>query len=694
MKHLIRYFADSLVIIGMILLISCGNVGEKIALEEIRKLEYTRNSDSKKFISSLNNKNPKIRSQAVESLGRIQDTTEAVLLANRLRDDDESVRQAAAFALGELFSPVAEDYLLDALQSESAESVRLKIIEALGKSGTETCFPILKDFLESDNSSYEAYASIACGLLAYRDYPPYNTTASLEALLTAPAKSSDMRWRSAYGLFRIGNPISFRNIYLQLNEQNNPLVKYFVIRALGTIHTVMKAPEFAPFRNRPEIKAVLQMSNSPQYYDTIAKALNDSSWYVRTAAVELAGLLGNRFFQDEIMKATKDEHPYVRITALESLVNFDNNSTRLELKKIFDSDPDWRLRGEALLTLAELNAPQALKLIEMNFGSLSWPQNYYLIEALQRIKEGSNGDRSTKLLLQLATDGEAAQQTLALEALVDREPPIEFMLQKLSSADPAITTVVATHLAREKAPQAVDPLIEAYKNFTAPKDVEAMSSIIIALDSIGSQRAVPFLEKQLNNPYPAIRQQAHEALINITGNESLQIPDIPPSYLTKWDFPMDELIDMSNPPQVEIQTSRGNIVIELFPDKAPVTVANFLSLVQKGFYDDIYFHRVVPAFVIQVGDPRGDGWGGPGYSIPCEYNDIFYDRGVVGMAHAGKDTGGSQFFITHLPQPHLNGRYTAFGRVIKGMDVVDRIMMFDKIIHIKPITSDKLASIN
>jgi len=680
MKHSSRYLMNSLVVIGMILFFSCGNVGEKITLEEIRKLEYSRNVDSKKLVPLLNNKNPKIRSKAVESLGRIQDTTEVVLPANRLRDDDESVREAAAFALGQLFSSVAEDYLLDAIQSEPSERVRLKIVEALGKSGTENCFPILRDFLDSGKSTYEAYASIACGLLAYRDYPPYNNVASLENLLAAPAKSKDVRWRSAYSLFRIGNPTSFKNIYRQLNDQENPLVKYYVIRALNTIHTVMKSPEFAAFRSHPEIRAALQMSSSSEYYNTIAKALNDSSWYVRTATVELIGLLGNRFFQDEIIKATKDEHPYVRITAIESLVNFDNNSTRLELKKIFKSDPDWRLRGEALLTLAELNTQQALSLVEMNFGSLSWPRNYYWIKALQKIKDGRNGDKSTKLLLELAKEGEVAQQTLALEALVDRDPPIEFMLQKLSIADPAITTVVATHLALEKAPQAVDPLIEAYKNFTAPEDAEAMNSIIIALDSIGSMRAVPFLEEQLNNPYPTIRQQAHKALINITGNETIQIPDIPQSYLTKWDFQLDDLLDISNRPKVEIQTSRGNILIELFPDKAPVTVANFLSLVKKGFYEGIFFHRVVPAFVIQAGDPRGDGWGGPGYYIPCEYNDIFYEGGIVGMAHAGKDTGGSQFFITHLPQPHLNGRYTAFGEVIEGMDVVEQIMQYDNII--------------
>jgi peptidyl-prolyl cis-trans isomerase B (cyclophilin B) len=119
----------------------------------------------------------------------------------------------------------------------------------------------------------------------------------------------------------------------------------------------------------------------------------------------------------------------------------------------------------------------------------------------------------------------------------------------------------------------------------------------------------------------------------------------------------------------------------LYPQKAPATVSNFIELVTAGFYNGIYFHRVVPGFVIQAGDPRGDGWGGPGYSIPCEYNDIFYERGVVGMAHAGKDTGGSQFFITHTPQPHLNGRHTAFGRVVSGLEVIDRIEIYDQIIR-------------
>lgn len=121
-----------------------------------------------------------------------------------------------------------------------------------------------------------------------------------------------------------------------------------------------------------------------------------------------------------------------------------------------------------------------------------------------------------------------------------------------------------------------------------------------------------------------------------------------------------------------IKTGKGDITLELFPNEAPGTVANFEKLANEGFYDGLTFHRVIPDFVIQGGCPRGDGTGGPGYTIKCETkgNPHKHGTGALSMAHAGKDTGGSQFFITHSPQPHLDGVHTVFGQVIDGMDVV------------------------
>ena len=121
------------------------------------------------------------------------------------------------------------------------------------------------------------------------------------------------------------------------------------------------------------------------------------------------------------------------------------------------------------------------------------------------------------------------------------------------------------------------------------------------------------------------------------------------------------------------------IQIELAVLDAPRAVANFISLARRHFLGATPFHRVVPDFVVQDGDPRGDGEGGPGYTIRDEINERPYLRGTVGMALDWEDTGGSQFFITHSPQPHLDGRYTVFGRVIAGMEVVDRLQQWDQI---------------
>jgi cyclophilin family peptidyl-prolyl cis-trans isomerase len=127
-------------------------------------------------------------------------------------------------------------------------------------------------------------------------------------------------------------------------------------------------------------------------------------------------------------------------------------------------------------------------------------------------------------------------------------------------------------------------------------------------------------------------------------------------------------------PEVLLKTTKGDVVIELYEDEAPNTVANFINLVEKKYYDGLKFHRVIDGFMAQGGCPKGTGTGGPGYCIACEcYQDNAHKhvRGSLSMAHAGRDTGGSQFFITFEETPHLNGKHTVFGRVIKGMDVVD-----------------------
>jgi peptidyl-prolyl cis-trans isomerase B (cyclophilin B) len=124
---------------------------------------------------------------------------------------------------------------------------------------------------------------------------------------------------------------------------------------------------------------------------------------------------------------------------------------------------------------------------------------------------------------------------------------------------------------------------------------------------------------------------------------------------------------------VTIETDGGRLVVELLPAEAPLTAAAFLALADRRYFDGSTWHRVVPNFVVQDGDPRGDGWGGPAFTLRDEINPVRNESGTVGMALSGPDMGGSQFFITLSPQPHLDGTYTGFGRVVAGRDVLDKI---------------------
>jgi peptidyl-prolyl cis-trans isomerase B (cyclophilin B) len=157
--------------------------------------------------------------------------------------------------------------------------------------------------------------------------------------------------------------------------------------------------------------------------------------------------------------------------------------------------------------------------------------------------------------------------------------------------------------------------------------------------------------------------------------------------LTKkqWDKPPQMQIDATKNLSASITTNRGTIELELYPQHAPQTVNNFVFLAGEGFYDGVTFHRVIADFMIQTGDPTGTGRGGPGYrfSDECKGNPLKHERGVISMANAGPNTNGSQFFITHVATPHLNGKHTVFGKVVSGHDVVDTIEQGDTIESIK-----------
>jgi cyclophilin family peptidyl-prolyl cis-trans isomerase/HEAT repeat protein len=289
-------------------------------------------------------------------------------------------------------------------------------------------------------------------------------------------------------------------------------------------------------------------------------------------------------------------------------------------------------------------------------------------------------------------DGRVAAQ--ALQALQRIVPATDTSLMAvarglLTHADPAVRSVAADLLTRHPNVDDVDLLVTAYRRAESDPFNDARLSAVSALGSITASSATGRLRVATKFasvvPRPddyLVRRLAADTLPDTrdawgpvtpiaTGRSAADYRDI----ARRWMVPAFA----GNNPHVFLETDRGILEIELLPLEAPVTVAAFIDLVERRFFDGNRWHRVVPNFVVQDGDPRGDGWGGPGFVLRDEINPVRYDAGTVGMALSGPNTGGSQFFITHSAQPHLDGTYTIFGRLIAGIPTLDAIGQGDRI---------------
>jgi cyclophilin family peptidyl-prolyl cis-trans isomerase len=253
----------------------------------------------------------------------------------------------------------------------------------------------------------------------------------------------------------------------------------------------------------------------------------------------------------------------------------------------------------------------------------------------------------------------------------------------LRESDVAIRETAATLMGQLKPPSGIPALREAYTTGVADAAYNARAAAVEALASYNTPEATEGVRAALTDANWAVRVRAVTLLAKLEPgvDHRLAIRPVPGTPPAPYDDPHLAAPEFS--PHAFIETAKGTIEIELAVLDAPQTAHNFMTLARKGFFNGLQVHRVVPNFVVQDGDPRGDGEGGPGHTIRDELNERPYLRGTVGMALAWRDTGGSQFFITHSPQPHLDALYTVFGHVVNGMDVVDRIQVGDAIHRIR-----------
>ena len=252
---------------------------------------------------------------------------------------------------------------------------------------------------------------------------------------------------------------------------------------------------------------------------------------------------------------------------------------------------------------------------------------------------------------------------------------------KLTSEDVMVRATAADILAELPPDQSTSrALVAALPRALVEKMNDAALSILSALGKQKTPEAIEAIRTALEVPDYVVRRRAATLLKEIGAGDGPRAETV--ATRNKDADYLRALSRIGKSVRARVETDKGGFTIELLPADAPLNVDNFVELARAGYFRGISFHRVVPNFVIQGGDPRGDGNGGPGYQIRCEINFVPYERGAVGMALSGKDTGGSQWFVTHSPQPHLDGGYTVFGRVVEGMEVVDRIARGDLIRNI------------
>jgi HEAT repeat protein/cyclophilin family peptidyl-prolyl cis-trans isomerase len=611
----------------------------------------------------------RIRRRAALAIGRVKDRAGTALLLPALADADADVRAMAAFALG-LIGDAAVEASLVPLLSDAAPLVRGRAAEALGLIGAKGAATAIGQM----TAGYAKSAAVAAmtpddesrpappeaeafklGLFALVRLSAYDALASAVVSGGQPVSTW---WPVAYALQRVDDPRA-APILLGLLGTNGKYSRAFAARGLGRAkHTPAVKPLLALLE--PSAKAPLEVVaaavralgqiGAPEAAAVLSRLASEPATdpNVRLEAVAALGELHAPEGVPILQDLMTDEWPAMRAAALRAVAVVDPESFPGVLASIAP-DTHWRVRAALADTLGAL--PAAI--------------------ASDRLRSMLQDD-----------DKRVLPAVLAALARMKAEGADGIFVERLSDADYAVRAAAASAIGTLKPAGAAAALKQAYKKALPDLPYSARTAALDALAAYGAAEAADTVREALSDKDWAVRVRAQELLAKL--DPTATVPAIAPAPgppIAPYDD--ETLIAPGMSPHVFIETAYGTIEFELAVLDAPQTTRNFIELVKKGFFNGLEVHRVVANFVVQDGDSRGDGGGGPGYTIRDELNDRPYLRGTVGMALEWRDTGGSQFFITHSPQPHLDAKYTAFGHVVNGMEIVDRIKPGDVIQRIR-----------
>ncbi len=649
--------------------------------------------DASALVAALEDPDPAVRARAALALGSVQDPAAVRQLTAALEDSDPRVRADAAFALGQSADSTASERLLEALAEETASPVRRQLLEALGKAGDEASLRRLAGLgVEPGEQGALALALGRYGVRGIHDSTAVHRLVSMlprnfDEALGSPeevAVSADAAWY--FGRVRDTTGWSFA-----ADDLRSALDACYL--AQSSARGGPREPDLGPTPSLHLLTALGRLGDPRDDERLIDWLESAADWRARVnAARALADRTDREPVRQALLAAARDPVVHVAVEAARALSAADSLplETQRTISQRYLTNPlPWQVSAALAPAMVKSGGTGVVLLVLTGITGDSGVDNAaYRADLLEAL--GLDDGRPGWLMLRFEVAAEDPRiAAAAIAGLAERwrrgyrsdeataDEYYRLFATALERKDLATASAAAVPLADSlfQPLGATQLLARVYRELAAPRDIEPMVEILGALGQTGDPAAEPVLREALGDPHSVLRRAAAGALEDLL-RQPVDVPDVgnPPERRVDWVF----LRTMGARPRLALETERGRIVIELDAEQAPLTVQTVLQLAQEGLYDGVPFHRVVPDFVVQGGDfERGDGYGGPGYAIRSELTRLPFERGVVGIASAGKDTEGSQYFLTHSAQPHLDGRYTAFGQVVQGMDVVDRILEGD-----------------
>lgn len=630
-------------------------LNEKYA--RLMMLEDQRSLGAGEVLSYLDDRSPLIRRRAILALGRIGSPESEPLLADLLSDPEPEIRSTAALSLGLLEGALSEQALaaLEQALADTDLSVRGRAAQALGRKGPE-----------------EMAVPIAGSL---REHMPPGTPPYPWGEDVARSEPKMPHLDQRLGLFALASLHDLRSAWSVLaTEQSQPR---FLWWPAAWTAAQFRAEELAPLllhyagSNDPYLRVWgargLGRLSREQARGAILQLLRDRDEKVRIEAVRAAGTLGLQEAVPQLLDLLESDTPYIRVEAVRALATLPDPTAIDPLIDQISAPSPW-LRAAGLRAVA-FQDPSTFWLLLAGMD----PDGDWTVRAdLARLLGQMGGDRAVALLERFVEDRDYRVRPAAMSALVAASPSAAgpIVLKHLQAEDPFERAAAAESVGELQLEGAVEPLLAALEASLSENEPGPDLAILAALEVYGPEAWGRGARIALQDRAWRVRKQAANILAG--QGEPMAEAGTPEVDRTLEDYL--ELVSPPFTPQAFIRTEEGTIEVELFIVDAPLTVGNFMRLARDGFYNGLTFHSVVPNFLVQAGDPRGDGNGGPGYRVRSEVNRRPFLRGTLAMALPnGKDSAGSQFFITHLPQPQLAGDFTAFGQVIRGMELVDRL---------------------